>query len=66
MVISRTRFSSPAGSYSPLPIDQGWHAAPGQELDLEEMPDEIDLLAVLWSLIRCYRLQFHPVTHPGH
>ena len=36
------------------------------EFDLEDIPDEIDLLAVLWGHIRSYRLQFHPSRLPGH
>jgi hypothetical protein len=37
-----------------------------QELDLEDIPDEIDLLAVLWGHIRSYHLQFHPSRSSGH
>lgn len=36
------------------------------EFDLENIPDEIDLLAVLWGHIRSYHLRFHPSRLPGH
>lgn len=66
MASSRTSASSLRDAYSQQHVASGIGAAAHQELDLEGMPDDIDLLAVLWAHIRCYRLQFHPVEFPGH
>lgn len=56
----------PLAAGTPRPSDALGGIEICQELNLEDIPDEIDLLAVLWGHIRSYHLQFHPSRSPGH
>lgn len=54
--------SSPMGLNPSRPNDRVLRIVPRQEFDLEDIPDEIDLLAVLLGHIRSYRLQLLPLS----
>lgn len=66
MVITHLHAPSPRSADSLRFDDLDLRIVPRLEFDLEAIPDEIDLLAVLWGQIRSYQLQYHPVDLPGH
>lgn len=66
MAISNPRYSSSIAVQRPECLDLGSCTEACADVDLAEIPDEIDLLQVLWAQIRSYRGQFVSMRSLGH